>query len=167
MRTRLRLMEFNRAVCLECPEFQVPWFHERYCQQSQKTGANEAFCWCIMIENLDFIKHVNCRRKYFLGSGVSSPAQQQIHKILAEVLGGINCVRGAVATPYFYTIGEWYFIRCFFFEVSSLYIAKLHCHNQVLDRFGGCPLHLSHLKNMFYLLFTWESILYQPRKFFF
>lgn len=38
MRTRLRLMELNRAVCLECPEFQVPWFHERYSQQLQKRG---------------------------------------------------------------------------------------------------------------------------------
>ncbi|XP_067843619.1 FAST kinase domain-containing protein 1, mitochondrial isoform X2 [Heptranchias perlo] len=33
MRIRLRLMELNRAVCLECPEFQTPWFHDRYCQQ--------------------------------------------------------------------------------------------------------------------------------------
>lgn len=38
MRTRLRLMELNRAVCLECPEFQVPWFHERYCRHLQKKG---------------------------------------------------------------------------------------------------------------------------------
>ncbi|KAG8000677.1 FAST kinase domain-containing protein 1 [Nibea albiflora] len=36
MRTRQRLMMLNRAVCLECPEFQVPWFHERYCQKLQK-----------------------------------------------------------------------------------------------------------------------------------
>ncbi|XP_034550383.1 FAST kinase domain-containing protein 1, mitochondrial [Notolabrus celidotus] len=75
MRTRLRLMELNRAVCLECPEFQVPWFHERYCQQLQKKGG-----------------------------GTLSPAQQQIHRMLGEVLGGINCVRGAVITPYYYTI---------------------------------------------------------------
>lgn len=75
MRTRLRLMELNRAVCLECPEFQVPWFHERYCQQLRKKV-----------------------------SGIVSPAQQQIHKMLGEVLGGINCVRVAVVTPYFYTI---------------------------------------------------------------
>uniref|UniRef100_A0A668AY29 FAST kinase domains 1 n=1 Tax=Myripristis murdjan TaxID=586833 RepID=A0A668AY29_9TELE len=66
MRIRLRLMELNRAVCLECPEFQVPWFHERYCQQL--------------------------------------PVQQQIHKMLGEVLGGINCARVAVLTPYFYTV---------------------------------------------------------------
>lgn len=74
-RTRLRLMELNRAVCLECPEFQVPWFHERYCQQLQRKG----------------------------NSGVS-PVQQQIHKMLAEVLGGINCVQISVVTPYFYTV---------------------------------------------------------------
>lgn len=35
-----------------------------------------------------------------------SPVQQQIHKMLGEVLGGINFVRVAVVTPYFYTISE-------------------------------------------------------------
>lgn len=39
MRVRLRLMELNRAVCLECPEYQVPWFHERFCQRLQKKGT--------------------------------------------------------------------------------------------------------------------------------
>ncbi|XP_069009880.1 FAST kinase domain-containing protein 1, mitochondrial [Embiotoca jacksoni] len=75
MRTRQRLMELNRAVCLECPEFQVPWFHERYCQQLQRKG-----------------------------NGHVSPVQQQIHKMLGEVLGGINFVQVAVYTPYHYTI---------------------------------------------------------------
>ncbi|KAM8750058.1 FAST kinase domain-containing protein 1, mitochondrial [Acanthopagrus schlegelii] len=75
MRTRLRLMDLNRAVCLQCPEFQVPWFHDRFCQQLQKKGG---------------------------GSG--SSAQQQIHKILGDVLDGMNRVRVAVVTPYFYTI---------------------------------------------------------------
>ncbi|XP_038157162.1 FAST kinase domain-containing protein 1, mitochondrial [Cyprinodon tularosa] len=75
MRTRQRLMELNRAVCLECPEFQVPWFHERYCQQLQRKG-----------------------------NGSVSPVQQQIHKMLGEVLGGINFVQAAVTTPYFYTV---------------------------------------------------------------
>lgn len=42
MRTRLRLMELNRAVCLECPEFQVPWFHERYCQYFPKKGLKKS-----------------------------------------------------------------------------------------------------------------------------
>ncbi|MGH0138556.1 UNVERIFIED_CONTAM: hypothetical protein FKN15_038822 [Acipenser sinensis] len=36
MRIRLQLIELNRAVCLECLEFQVPWFHDRFCQQLQR-----------------------------------------------------------------------------------------------------------------------------------
>ncbi|KAM8856500.1 FAST kinase domain-containing protein 1, mitochondrial isoform 2-T2 [Spinachia spinachia] len=75
IRTRMGLMQLNRAVCLECPGIQVPWFHERYCQGLQK------------------------KRK-----STVSPVQQQIHKMLGEVLGGINCVRVAVVTPYSYTI---------------------------------------------------------------
>ncbi|XP_055071201.1 FAST kinase domain-containing protein 1, mitochondrial [Misgurnus anguillicaudatus] len=75
MRVRLRLMELNRAVCLECPEFQVPWFHERYCTQLQKR-ANSSI----------------------------SAAQQQIHKMLGGVLGSISCARVGVLTPYFYTV---------------------------------------------------------------
>ncbi len=44
LRIRLHLMELNRAVCLECPEFQVPWFHERYCKQLQKRGQHRYSC---------------------------------------------------------------------------------------------------------------------------
>ncbi|XP_008276905.1 FAST kinase domain-containing protein 1, mitochondrial isoform X2 [Stegastes partitus] len=75
MRTRQRLMELNRAVCLECPEFQVPWFHGRYCQQLQRK----------------------------MHSAVS-PVQKQIYKILGDVFGGINYVQVAVTTPYYYTV---------------------------------------------------------------
>uniref|UniRef100_A0A1A8S5K4 FAST kinase domains 1 n=2 Tax=Nothobranchius rachovii TaxID=451742 RepID=A0A1A8S5K4_9TELE len=75
VRTRQRLMELNRAVCLECPEFQVPWFHDSYCERLQRKG-----------------------------NGSISPVQQQIHKMLGEVLGGINFVQVAVIAPYFYSV---------------------------------------------------------------
>ncbi|KAK2849883.1 hypothetical protein Q7C36_008666 [Tachysurus vachellii] len=74
MRVRSRLMQLNRAVCLECPEFQVPWFHEQYCMQLHRRDS-----------------YINL-------------AQQQIHKMLGEVLGGINCVKVGVLTPYYYTV---------------------------------------------------------------
>ncbi|KAL2080977.1 hypothetical protein ACEWY4_022830 [Coilia grayii] len=77
LRIRLRLMELNRAVCLECPEYQVPWFHDRFCRQHQKRGV-----W----------------------NGSVTPVQQQIHKMLGEVLGGISCARVSVLTPYYYTV---------------------------------------------------------------
>ncbi|XP_062862178.1 FAST kinase domain-containing protein 1, mitochondrial [Trichomycterus rosablanca] len=75
MRVRSRLMQLNRAVCLECPEFQVPWFHERYCMQLLRKNHSSV-----------------------------SPVQQQIHRMLGEVLGDINCAKVAVPTPYFYSV---------------------------------------------------------------
>nr|XP_033800599.1 FAST kinase domain-containing protein 1, mitochondrial isoform X2 [Geotrypetes seraphini] len=75
MKIRLQLMELNRAVCLECPEFQVPWFHDRYCQQLQHRG-----------------------------NGYVSTVQQQIHQMLGEILGGFNYAKVSVLTPYFYAI---------------------------------------------------------------
>ncbi|XP_014965786.3 FAST kinase domain-containing protein 1, mitochondrial isoform X5 [Macaca mulatta] len=73
-RVQFHLMELNRSICLECPEFQIPWFHDRFCQQYNK------------------------------GIGVMNGAQQQIYKMLAEVLGGINCVKASVLTPYYHTV---------------------------------------------------------------
>ncbi|XP_048391148.1 FAST kinase domain-containing protein 1, mitochondrial isoform X2 [Stegostoma tigrinum] len=75
MRIRLRLMELNRAVCLECPEFQTPWFHDRYCQQLLNKG----------------------------NPSVSS-TQQQIQEILEHVLGGSIYSKTSVFTPYYYLI---------------------------------------------------------------
>ncbi|XP_035313551.1 FAST kinase domain-containing protein 1, mitochondrial isoform X3 [Cricetulus griseus] len=60
-RVQFRLMELNRAVCLECPEFQIPWFHDRF-----------------------------CRGHYNKDIDVMNGAQQQIYKMLAEVLGGLR-----------------------------------------------------------------------------
>lgn len=104
MRTKQRLMELNRAVCLECPEFQVPWFHERYCQHLQKKGEQSEPClfFCFLLK---CIKHFLC--KHVLVNGSVSPVQQQIHTMLGGVLGGINFVQAAVITPYFYTIREY------------------------------------------------------------
>ncbi|XP_007943605.1 FAST kinase domain-containing protein 1, mitochondrial [Orycteropus afer afer] len=75
MKVQFRLMELNRAVCLECPEFQIPWFHDRFCQQ---------------LYNKD--------------TGNMNGAQQQMYKMLAEVLGGVNYVKASVLTPYYHTI---------------------------------------------------------------
>ncbi|XP_037378008.2 FAST kinase domain-containing protein 1, mitochondrial [Talpa occidentalis] len=75
MRVQFRLMELNRAVYLECPEYQIPWFHDRFCQQQFKKDT-----------------------------GSMNGAQQQIYKMLAELLGGINYVKASVLTPYYHTV---------------------------------------------------------------
>ncbi|KAM8806539.1 FAST kinase domain-containing protein 1, mitochondrial [Eudromia elegans] len=69
------LMKLNRAVCLECPEFHIPWFHERYCQ------------------------HV-----LFKGSRRVSSLRRHVHRMLAEILGGSHYTKISVLTPYSYEI---------------------------------------------------------------
>ncbi|NXJ79871.1 FAKD1 protein, partial [Trogon melanurus] len=70
-----RLMKLNRAVCLECPEFYIPWFHEHYCQR--------VFC------------NSNSR---------INPLRQHVHRMLTEILGGSHYARVSVLTPYYYEI---------------------------------------------------------------
>ena len=38
LRVRHLLMELNRAVCLDHPEENIPWFHEKYCEELLETG---------------------------------------------------------------------------------------------------------------------------------
>ncbi|NWY52846.1 FAKD1 protein, partial [Chionis minor] len=74
-RVRSRLMKLNRAVCLECPEFHIPWFHERYCQHVFRNSRSRI-----------------------------NPLRQHVHRMLTEILGGSNYARISVLTPYYYEI---------------------------------------------------------------
>ncbi|KAM9380589.1 FAST kinase domain-containing protein 1, mitochondrial [Phaethornis superciliosus] len=69
------LMKLNRAVCLECPEFHIPWFHERYCQRVFHTSSSRI-----------------------------NPLRQHVHRMLAEILGGSSYAKISVLTPYYYEI---------------------------------------------------------------
>ncbi|XP_077131663.1 FAST kinase domain-containing protein 1, mitochondrial-like [Ranitomeya variabilis] len=72
---RMRLMQLNRAVCLECPEYQVPWFHEEYCRQMKHREGNS-------------------KRSIY----------HQIHLFLGDLFGGVNYAKMFVTTPYYYTV---------------------------------------------------------------
>ncbi|XP_063174288.1 FAST kinase domain-containing protein 1, mitochondrial [Candoia aspera] len=74
-KTMLQLMELNRAVCLECPELQIPWFHKRFCEQLQEKKTD-----------------------------LSNLLQQQIYIILGEILGRSHFARCSVLTSYYYRI---------------------------------------------------------------
>ncbi|NXT98697.1 FAKD1 protein, partial [Buphagus erythrorhynchus] len=69
------LMKLNRAVCLECPEFHIPWFHKPYCQ-----------------------------RMFHNSTSRINPQRQHIHRMLTEILGGSHYSRISVLTPYYYEI---------------------------------------------------------------
>jgi len=36
-------MILNRAVCIDYPEFDVPWFHTKYCEEMQTLGISFLF----------------------------------------------------------------------------------------------------------------------------
>ncbi|XP_010141018.1 PREDICTED: FAST kinase domain-containing protein 1 [Buceros rhinoceros silvestris] len=74
-RVRSRLMKLNRAVCLECPEFHIPWFHEQYCQRVFRNSSSRI-----------------------------NPLRQHVHRLLTEILGGSHYARISVLTPYYYEI---------------------------------------------------------------
>ncbi|NWW89358.1 FAKD1 protein, partial [Rhynochetos jubatus] len=74
-RVCLCLMKLNRAVCLECPEFHIPWFHERYCQRVFRNSNSRI-----------------------------NPLRQRVHRMLTEILGGSHYARISVLTPYYYEI---------------------------------------------------------------
>ncbi|XP_043848444.1 FAST kinase domain-containing protein 1, mitochondrial isoform X2 [Dromiciops gliroides] len=74
-RTYNRLMEYNRAVCVECPGFDIPWFHDHYCQQ-QYNKANDSI----------------------------NAVQHQVYKMLGEILGGPNYAKPSALTPYGYIV---------------------------------------------------------------
>ncbi|NXO26523.1 FAKD1 protein, partial [Cisticola juncidis] len=74
-RVHSSLMKLNRAVCLECPEFHIPWFHEPYCQRVLHNSTSQI-----------------------------NPQRQHIHRMLREILGGRHYSRISVLTPYYYEI---------------------------------------------------------------
>uniref|UniRef100_A0A8C5UI21 FAST kinase domains 1 n=1 Tax=Malurus cyaneus samueli TaxID=2593467 RepID=A0A8C5UI21_9PASS len=74
-RVHSSLMKLNRAVCLECPEFHIPWFHGPYCQRVFQNSTSR-----------------------------KNPLRQHIHRILTEILGGSHYSRISVLTPYYYEI---------------------------------------------------------------
>ncbi|XP_022351008.1 FAST kinase domain-containing protein 1, mitochondrial isoform X3 [Enhydra lutris kenyoni] len=53
------------------------------------------------IFNIKFLARMDSQLEYI---GSLSGAQQQIYKMLAEVLGGTNCVKASVLTPYYHRI---------------------------------------------------------------
>ncbi|XP_060531544.1 FAST kinase domain-containing protein 1, mitochondrial [Cylas formicarius] len=75
-RVRDILMQLNRSICLEYPEYNVPWFHQKYIEEHQKTNV------------MDDVKdrfHMNVR-DYIVG------------------VFGQNCMLENVVTPYGYNV---------------------------------------------------------------
>lgn len=69
-------MELNRAVCLDTPGANVPWFHQKYCES--------------------FYSNYN---------HPEGPLEAEVYTSLTELLGDAGAIQKNVYTPYYYLIG--------------------------------------------------------------
>ncbi|KAL5022338.1 hypothetical protein ScPMuIL_001493 [Solemya velum] len=79
------MMMLNRCVVLECPDLDVPWFHEDYCKEKSAIGNTAA----------------NTARGYLTFSTVT---MKQVGDVLSDVLGGEQFYGKDVQSPYFYPL---------------------------------------------------------------
>jgi len=75
------MMMLNRSVILECPQLDVPWFHEQYCIAAAKDAD----------ENVTV-------------GDIHSKLRNDIHDVICEVLGGSQFVLRKTFSPYYYVI---------------------------------------------------------------
>ena len=78
---RRSLMYLNRLVCICFPEYNVPWFHEKYC-----------------LENEKYLKG-----PITISSELSS-IKEDVYQTLCKVTGGYRNVRENVFSPYYHFI---------------------------------------------------------------
>ncbi|XP_014662898.1 PREDICTED: FAST kinase domain-containing protein 1-like [Priapulus caudatus] len=71
-RLRSKLMQLNRIVCLDYPEYGVPWFHEQYCNDSVIKASPESHMFA------------------------------DVTAALSDVIGGAEYLQQHVYTPYYY-----------------------------------------------------------------
>ena len=77
---RMLLMNLNRLVCICFPEYNVPWFHEKYCIEHEKNLLGPA-----MSSQLSSIK-------------------EDVYQTLCKVTGGYRNVRENVFSSYYHYI---------------------------------------------------------------
>lgn len=79
-RIRNKMMELNRTVCLQYPEYKVPWFHEKYCQE-------EAHSW-------------NRNRRSNSGQDATNKLREDVYNSLVDTVGSCRCIRENVYSTY-------------------------------------------------------------------
>jgi hypothetical protein len=59
-------MLLNRAVCIDNPEFDVPWFHTKYCEEIQSLGSIKKYIYYLLMLKyiINFSVHKNTSSFY-------------------------------------------------------------------------------------------------------
>ena len=80
-KVRRAMMNLNRIVCIKYPEYKIPWFHEKYCQEE-----------------------VNNMRSVAFNDSEMAPIREDVYQTLIQVAGGCRNVRENVFSPYYHFI---------------------------------------------------------------
>lgn len=92
------MMQLNRAVCLDYPEANVPWFHEKYILE-RKTGRGlhcyvVFFIFAISITFVANRKRPNYENTFYL----------QVYECLLEIAGSPGFILKNIDAPYGYFV---------------------------------------------------------------
>ncbi|XP_059479937.1 FAST kinase domain-containing protein 1, mitochondrial [Neocloeon triangulifer] len=77
VRVRQLMMELNRGICLDLPQADVPWFHEKYCQ-----------------ENIHLLNNIS----------QNSAIHNEVLNTLCSVTGGSEFIKQSTYSSYYYNI---------------------------------------------------------------
>lgn len=55
-------MILNRAVCIDSPEFDVPWFHTKYCEEIQSLGKIKIYIYIYYLLILKYVIHFSVHK---------------------------------------------------------------------------------------------------------
>lgn len=87
------MMQLNRAVCLDYPEANVPWFHEKYIQE-RRTGRIKFYFDNKVSYNIFTVHQPNHENVFYL----------QVYESLLEIAGNTNLILKRIDSPYGYYI---------------------------------------------------------------
>ena len=90
---RYNLMELNRAICLDYPEENVPWFHQKFCEDHIDD---------YLIKNDDAF-------------------HSDVHKSLSSLLGRSR-LKTFSKSPYFYILGKFRYKKFFILKIFSFFL---------------------------------------------
>lgn len=93
------MMQLNKAVCLDYPEANIPWFHEKYIQE-RKTGRGiHSFVVFFLLYATSFPFVANRKRANY-----ENVFYLQVYETLLEITGNPSFIMKNVDAPYGYFV---------------------------------------------------------------
>ena len=104
------LMELNRSVCIDMPEADVPWFHEKYCLEQRHSCKSP----------LELARGFSL---FFLFSKIDAPRvttfHRDVHRCLNQLFGSEKFIKCHTHSPYYHNIGIYSILILVFYASKT------------------------------------------------